>query len=64
MKLRIFFRAGNADYDGKFVGWSYASDVIELPNDSPIFQLHSTPNPEVIGGEWLMVIKDETGGKP
>ena len=48
------FRNGVADYNGSFAGYRYASEIVEIPDDSKIFELCNNDNPEVIAGEWLL----------
>ena len=50
MKLRLIFRRGIADADGKCVGYDYVTHVIDIPDDSGLARL------EVIAGEWIDAI--------
>ncbi|MDD4876989.1 MAG: hypothetical protein PHQ86_07690 [Dehalococcoidales bacterium] len=47
MKLRLIFRKGIADADGRYVGYDYITHIIDIPDDAELARL------EVIGGEWL-----------
>lgn len=54
MKLRILFRKGMPDYEGRLAEYSYSTCVVEIPDDDPCFKIsHDNFQPEVIGGEWL-----------
>ena len=44
-RLRLIFRAGQSDADGRCVGYDYYTAVVEVPE--------RFINLEVIGGEWL-----------
>ena len=55
MKLRLMFRQGIADYNGSFAGYRYASDIVEIPDDSTIFELCNNDKPEVVAGEWIEI---------
>jgi hypothetical protein len=42
-------RKGMSDSDGKFVGYEYSSEIIELNLENKgVYNM-----PEIIGGEWL-----------
>ena len=56
IKLRLIFKAGISDYDGKLCEYKYATDLIELPDNAAAFQLPGNKEkwlPEIIGGEWI-----------
>ena len=55
MKLRLIFRQGIPDSDGKLAQYLYATDTVEVPAGSPALKLVSAENwpPEIVGGEWL-----------
>lgn len=50
MRLRIFFRDGIADADGRLAGYKYLSIVVDVPAVTPQMLPEAA---EVIGGEWI-----------
>lgn len=52
MKLRLIFRTGVADYEGKHCRWEYSTCIVDAP-DSTFSQTGFKDLPEVIGGEWV-----------
>lgn len=69
-KLRLFMKTGGCDAEGQLVGYTYASELIELSPHSPIFDLFPPgggPNhrssakqlPEICGAEWVWSANDE-----
>ena len=53
-KLRLIFRNGVADSDGKLAGYEYGTYIVEIPSDEPVLDTgYDSELPEVIGGEWL-----------
>ena len=47
MKLRLIFRDGVADSEGRLAEYKYYTDVVEFPNETKVLGC------EIIGGEWL-----------
>lgn len=47
--LRIIFRYGQADLDGRLAGYEIKTCVVEIPKQ----MLDKQWMPEIIGGEWL-----------
>jgi len=45
MLIRLIFRAGQSDADGRCVGFDYYTEIVEVPDH--------LQNLEVIGGEWI-----------
>jgi hypothetical protein len=48
MKVRLIMRSSTADFEGKFVGYTYETYVVDIQS----FEYKSEP-PEIIGGEWI-----------
>lgn len=42
MKIRLIWRKGVSDADGRFCEYEYQTDVIELPDDLHAFQFRDT----------------------
>ena len=53
MKLRLIFRTGEADAEGRFVGFCYSTVIVEIPDKALTNNSGHVILPEVIGGEWL-----------
>lgn len=66
MKLRLFFRKGIADCNGKHAKYRYLTHVVEVPESIDLdFEQHGVGfAPEVIGGEWLPDEKPEEPNAP
>jgi hypothetical protein len=58
IKLRLIFRKGVTDFEGKLAEYQYKSDLIELSDNANAFQFQNTKDagwlPELIGGEWII----------
>lgn len=52
MKIRLIFRIGQADADGRCVGFNYCTEIVEVPD--------RFLNHEVIGGEWIKEDKEDS----
>ena len=53
MELRLIFRIGMEDYDGKFCGYNYKTIIINVPEEFVTNKSGHIILPEVIGGEWI-----------
>jgi len=52
MELRLIFREGIADYDGKLAKYNYHTVIVSFESNNPAFK-DNRDLPEVIGCEWL-----------
>ncbi len=53
MRIRLIWRLGIADSDGKCVGYTFLTDDIELSPEAEALSRRNEGLPELIGGEWL-----------
>ncbi len=49
MKLRLIFRKGIQDYEGKLVGYHHITEIIEIDK----FIMDTSELPELVAGEWV-----------
>ena len=61
MELRLLFRTGTEDYDGRLAGYTYSTTIVNIPDNAITNKSGHVIPPEVIGGEWL---KAESEVKP
>jgi hypothetical protein len=65
IKLRLIFRSGVVDYNGKLAEYLYKTDIVTLADNSPAYTFPISAEqymykdqpgwlPELIGGEWII----------